>query len=144
MGDTATGTWGSAELGRHIVEQENEANPIIRLARKINPRNLGFSPKMSAIVGGIIGHDYGVRDRKGGQLGRLSITSDGFVIASSTAHESGAFVGDVRDLIRNLEELNVAAELTHEEAELFASLWDKNVTDWRSHKDNIREVIHEV
>ena len=31
-------------------------------AERINPRNLGFSPKLVAIVGAIIGHDYGVRD----------------------------------------------------------------------------------
>ena len=29
-------------------------------AERINPTNLGFSPKMTAIVGAIIGHDYGV------------------------------------------------------------------------------------
>src|SRR5690348_2999129 len=60
-------------------------------ARRINPAALNFSPKMVAIVGAIIGHDYGVRDGRGRQLTGLSITSDGFVIAETTPVSSGTF-----------------------------------------------------
>ena len=102
-------------------------------AERINPRNLGFSPKMTAIVGAIIGHDYGVRDRKGGYLTALSITSDGYVMAQSTAHESGAFVGNAADLDRNLADyrFTLAAE-NDEDAEEFDRLYAANVRDWRN------------
>ena len=101
------------------------------LVTKLNPTQYGFSPKLTAIVGGIIGHDYGVRDRKGGKLGPLSITSDGFVIAQSTAHESGAFIGEARDLERNLELLLTDAKLTDDEQTEWDNLYRRNVTDWR-------------
>lgn len=103
-------------------------------AERINPRNLGFSPKLVAIVGAILGHDYGVRDRKGGQLTSLSITSDGFVIASSTASDGGgAFLCDANDLERNLEEFVMVLhnEVGDEEAEEFERLFKANVKDWR-------------
>lgn len=103
-------------------------------AERINPRNLGFSPKMSAIVGAIIGHDYGVRDRKGGQLTSLSITSDGFVTAHSTASDGGgAFLGDAADLERNVEQFTLVLHdaASDEDAEEFERLYKANVTDWR-------------
>ena len=71
-----------------------ETETLAQFAERIDLRKFNFSPKLTALVGAIIGHDYGVRDRKGGRLTVLSITSDGFVVAASTAHESGAFVGD--------------------------------------------------
>lgn len=104
-------------------------------AEKINPRNLGFSPKLVAIVGAILGHDYGVRDRKGGLLSSLSITSDGYVMASSTASDGGgAFIGVAQDLDRNLEQFVMVLhnEVGDEEAEEFERLYKANVTDWRS------------
>ena len=104
-------------------------------AEKINPRNLGFSPKLVAIVGAILGYDYGVRDRKGGLLSSLSITSDGYVIASSTASDGGgAFIGDAQDLDRNLEQFVMVLhnEVGDEEAEEFVRLYKVNVRDWRS------------
>ena len=103
-------------------------------AERINPRNLGFSPKMTAIVGAIIGHDYGVRDRRGGQLTGLSITSDGFVTAHSTASDGGgAFIGSAEDLDRNLADyrFTLAAE-NDEDAEEFDRLYAANVRDWRN------------
>jgi hypothetical protein len=103
----------------------------LELAERINPRRYGFSPKMSALVGAIIGHDYGVRDRKGGQLGHLSITSDGYIIAASTAHESGAFVGAADDLDENLRKLFHDAKLTEPERAEFFRRYSANVTDWR-------------
>ena len=111
------------------------SNPLKDLAERINPRNLGFSPKMVAIVGAIIGHDYGVRDRKGGRLTSLSITSDGFVTCGSTASDGGgAFIGSVDDLDRNLEQFVMVLhnEVGDEEAEEFERLYKANVTDWRS------------
>ena len=109
------------------------SNPAKEFAERINPRNLGFSPKMVAIVGAIIGHDYGVRDRKGGYLTALSITSDGYVMAQSTAHESGAFVGNAADLDRNLEQFVMVLhnDVSDEDAEEFDRLYAANVRDWR-------------
>ena len=104
-------------------------------AERINPRNLGFSPKMTALVGAIIGHDYGVRDRKGGRLTSLSITSDGFVTCGSTASDGGgAFIGSVDDLDRNLEQFVMVLhnEVGDEEAEEFVRLYKVNVRDWRN------------
>lgn len=103
-------------------------------AKRINPRNLGFSPKLTAIVGAILGHDYGVRDGRGGLLTSISITSDGFVIAGSTAHESGAFIGDAADLDRNLEMylMEVASSGSDEDAEEFRRIYAVTVKDWRA------------
>jgi hypothetical protein len=102
-------------------------------AGRINPTNLGFSPKMTAIVGAIIGHDYGVRDRKGGLLTGLSITSDGYVICSSTASDGGgAFIGSAADLERNIEAYRFElASQNDEDAEEFERLYNRNVKDWR-------------
>jgi hypothetical protein len=41
----------------------------VQFVDRINPARFNFSPMLTAIVGGIIDHDYGVRDRKGGKLG---------------------------------------------------------------------------
>ena len=103
-------------------------------AERINPRYLGFSPKMVAIVGAIIGHDYGVRDRKGGRLTSLSITSDGFVTASSTASDGGgAFIGSADDLDRNLEQFVMVLhdDVSDEDAEEFERIYKARVYDYR-------------
>jgi len=108
----------------------------MEFAERINPRNLGFSPKVVAIVGAIIGHDYGVRDRKGGRLTSLSITSDGFVTASSTASDGGgAFIGSADDLDRNLEQFIMVLhnDVSDEDAEEFERVYKANVKDWRSY-----------
>jgi len=102
-------------------------------ADRVNPRNLGFSPRMTAIVGAIIGFDYGVRDSKGGKLSSLSITSDGYVMARSTASDGGgAFLGSASDLERNLADyrFTLAGE-NDEDAEEFDRLYKQNVRDWR-------------
>jgi hypothetical protein len=88
---------------------------------------------MTAIVGAIIGHDYGVRDSRGGLLTGLSITSDGFVTAYSTASDGGgAFLGTADDLVRNLADyrFTLAGE-NDEDAEEFDRLYKLNVHDWR-------------
>ena len=111
------------------------SNPLKELAERINPRNLGFSPKMVAIVGAIIGHDYGVRERKGGRLTSLSITSDGWVTASSTASDGGgAFIGTAEDLDRNLEQFVMVLhdDVSDEDAEEFERIYKANVKDWRN------------
>ena len=104
---------------------------VSKLAKRIDPKRLGYSPKMAALVGAVIGFDYGVRDGKGGKLGHLSITSDGFIIAASTAHESGAFIGTLADFERNLKSLIQDANLTDSEKMMFAKLYKSNVTDHR-------------
>ena len=104
----------------------------MNLAEKLNPRKLGYSPKMAAIVGAIIGHDYGSRDPRGGKIGHISITSDGFIIAQTTSHETGAFLGEASDLERNLIMLVDDAKLTKEERAEYDRLYHSNVTDWRA------------
>lgn len=104
-------------------------------AERINPRKLGFSPKMSAIVGAIIGHDYGVRDSRGGHLTSLSITSDGFVMAQSTMSlGGGAFLGSADELERNLEIFTayLASDVSDEDADELTRLYKENVRDWRN------------
>lgn len=101
------------------------------LADKLNPKRLGFSPKMAALVGAILGHDYGARDRKGNQLTGLSITSDGFVVASTNPISSGAFIGTASELESNLLLLLTDAKLTREERAEFDALYSMHVTDWR-------------
>lgn len=98
-------------------------------ADRINPRNFNFSPKLTAMVGAIIGHDYGVRDSRGGYLSSLSITSDGYLMAASTVHESGAFVGTAEELDDNLSLWKLA--LTPEDRKRFEELYASNVRDWR-------------
>src|ERR1039458_5239218 len=66
---------------REDTKMKSKAIKASDFAERISPRDLGFSPKMAAIVGAIIGHDYGVRDSRGGQLTSLAITSDGYVTA---------------------------------------------------------------
>ncbi len=103
-------------------------------AERINPRNLGFSPKTVAIVGAIIGHDYGVRDGRGGLLTGLSITSDGFVTASSTASDGGgAFIGSAEDLERNVEQFVMVLhdDVSDEDAEEFERVYKTRVIDYR-------------
>jgi hypothetical protein len=104
---------------------------IMELWKKLDPQGRGFSPLLTAIVGAIIGHDYGARDGRGGIIGHISITSDGFIQAHTTSHETGAFLGDVRDMERNLELLLTDAKLTVDEMNEWDNLYRRNVTDWR-------------
>ena len=82
----------NSPYGNSILGCEKSA-PVLFLAYKSSPQRFGYSAMMTAIVGAIIGYDYGVRDPLGGKLTGISITSDGFIIASTTSHESGAFIG---------------------------------------------------
>lgn len=106
-----------------------KAKKTATFADRINPARFNFSPKMTALVGAIVGHDYGVRDGRGGRLTSLSITSDGYVICGSTAHETGAFVGSADDLDRNLA--NYLVFLTPADRAEFAKVYAVRVTDWR-------------
>lgn len=106
-----------------------ETETLTQFAERIDPRKFNFSPKLTALVGAIIGHDYGVRDQKGGRLTELSITSDGFVVAASTAHESGAFVGDAAEMAGNIGMW--LEELSAEDRAEFLGLHRTNVRDWR-------------
>jgi hypothetical protein len=114
------------------MKNQNVVDPgDLGFADRIDPHKFNFSPKLTAIVGAIIGHDYGVRDRKGGTLTSLSITSDGFVTCGSTASDGGgAFIGSADDLDRNLAEWK--ADLTAEDRAEFERTYKASVTDWRS------------
>jgi hypothetical protein len=74
-----------------------EASKTKELGERIHPRKFNFSPKFAALLGAIIGYDYGVTDLQGNSVSSFSITSDGFIISSSNA-----FLGDAADLERNL------------------------------------------
>jgi hypothetical protein len=100
-------------------------------ATRVNPRRFNFSLMMVAIVGAVIQHDYGIRDARGGRLTALHITSDGFLLASTTSHDSGLFLGTGQDFDRNLS--NYLTFLTNDDRERFARLYSANVTDWRQH-----------
>ena len=122
--------------GLSAIKARYGANPVSRFAEfaaRINPDNFGFSPRMTAIVGAIIGHDYGVRDSRGGRLIGLSITSDGYVTASSTASNGGgAFIGSAADLDRNLADYRFAlAAENDEDAEEFDHIYKARVYDYR-------------
>lgn len=92
-------------------------------AERINPRNLGFSPKLVAIVGAIIHHDYGVRDRKGNLLSGFSVTSDGYAISG------GAFLGDIGEIEQNLRLFR--GDLSESDRAEFDRLYVQNVLDYR-------------
>jgi hypothetical protein len=103
----------------------------IDFAERIHPRKFNFSPKLAAIVGAIIDHDYGVRDSRDGLLTSLSITSDGFVMAGSTASDGGgAFLGGASDLDRNLNAFRAA--LTPEDRQEFDRIYKARVVDYRT------------
>lgn len=101
-----------------------------QFALRINPATLGFSPKMVAIVGAIIGYDYQVRNFL--KLTAIHITSDGFVIGSTDPISSGAFLGDYVDLFKNLSLLS--DELTLTDNKRFCELYNQRVTDYRTNK----------
>ena len=106
-------------------------NKLKAFAERISPRQFNFSPMMTAIVGAIIGFDYGVRNRKGGHLTSISITSDGFLVASSTASSGGgAFLGTAEDMERNLREW--LKELSAEDRTEFDRIYKTRVIDYRS------------
>lgn len=80
------------------------SNVLAVFAKRINPRKYQFSPRFGAMVGALLGYDYGIRDSKGGHITSLSFTSDGFVIGQSTASDGGgAFLGTRSDLKENIE-----------------------------------------
>jgi hypothetical protein len=113
-----------------MARKTKQVNSLEAFATRVNPRKFNFSPRLSALVGAIIRFDYGVRDSRGGRLTSLSITSDGFVIAGSTMSDGGgAFIGDASDLSRNIAMW--LEELSAEDRERFANLYDANVKDWR-------------
>jgi len=113
-------------------EQYHVADDLTALAAKMNPGKLGFSPKMAAIVGAVLGFDYGVRTARGHQLIGLSITSDGFVIATTDPISSGAFLCTAEELARNLALVIADAKLTADETKLYERLYSQHVKNWRT------------
>ncbi len=102
------------------------------LAQKVNPRRLGYSPKMTAIMGAIIAHDYGARDPYGRKLVALSITSDGFVLGHTDDPDATLFLGDADELHHNIQRVLRDAKLDKVELEAFWRLYDSRVRDWRA------------
>ena|ERR1700733_11726611 len=101
-----------------------------QFAERISPHQFNFSPKLTARVGAIIDHDYGVRDSRGGHLTSLSITSDGFVTCASTMSDGGgAFIGSADDLDRNL--IAWTSELNADDRAEFERIYAARVTDYR-------------
>lgn len=116
--------------GEYLPSPES---PVTALAIKMNPKAFGYSPRMAALLGAVLGHDYGARDSRGGHITSLAITSDGFVVGASTASDGGAFLGTVADLARNLALLVADANLTPEETALFTATLKDRVTDYSGH-----------
>lgn len=73
-------------------------------ADRINPSRFSFGPRLTAVVGAIIGHDYGIQNGAWGYLSNLTITSDGYVTADSTTIGKGAAIGVTHNVARNLSE----------------------------------------
>ena len=96
-------------------------------ADRINPRKFNFSPKMTALVGAIIGHDYGIKDNRGNTLRSISISSDGFVMGNG----SSAFIGTASDMDANLLQFTTFC-LKRADRKRFASLYKERVIDWRT------------
>jgi hypothetical protein len=106
-----------------------------QFAKRISPRHFNFSPQLTALVGAIIDHDYGVRDSRGGRLTSLSIKSDGYVICGSTMSDGGgAFIGSANDLDRNLRAWK--SELNADEKAEFERIYAARVTDYRPVQDS--------
>ena len=80
-----------------------------------------MSPKMAAIVASILGEKW-----TDPPMGSISITSDGYAISGD------CFIGSADDLMRNVQNLIIAAELTSEEKKEFWALYNGKVTDWRT------------
>jgi hypothetical protein len=97
------------------------------LAQKLDPRVLGYGDGLALIIGVILGHDYGVRDRKLGQLTGLSITSDGRVLAACTARKGKFLVGSAEGLETKLALLVSAAKLNDQERAEVNSCYRKAV-----------------
>jgi len=98
-------------------------------AERINPRNFNFSPTMQAIVGAIIGHDYGVRHRYGARVTGISITSDGYVLLDTDPVSSGFFLDTIEALIVKL--YMYVKELSNADRAEFNRLYVRNIKDYR-------------
>lgn len=109
----------SSELKQDVAIAKRE------LAERIHPRKYNFSPRFAALLGAIIGHDYGVTDRKGSAVSSFSITSDGFIVSSSNA-----FLGDAADLERNLADFYTC--ISADDANEVTRRYKANVLDYRS------------
>lgn len=82
-----------------------------RLCDKLHPSRFLISPKMTAIVGYILGETY-----VDPPIWEMVVTSDGFVLARVGGHVGcDTFIGSYSDLYRNWMRLLNAAELTDEE-----------------------------
>jgi hypothetical protein len=112
-----------------IMSSKSTSNFAIRT----NPTQFNFSAKLAAIVGAIIGYDYGVRDGRGNRLTGLSITSDGFLIGHTEDTDSSSFLGDAADLKWNLDLF--VTKLSPKDKTEFERLYSKNVKDWRNLND---------
>jgi hypothetical protein len=95
-------------------------------AERINPRKFNFSPRMTALVGAIIGYDYGVKDVRGNTLRSILITSDGFILGNG----SQSFIGSADDLVSNLRLFK--SLISKADGKRFDALYSKRVIDWRT------------
>ena len=89
------------------------------LTEKLSPARLRCSGKLTAILAFLV-NAKGWTDPA---ITGMVITSDGFVLAATT-HDPfmNDFIGDVRDLDRNLAGVAEAVELTAEETKLLRRL----------------------
>jgi len=98
------------------------------LTEKLHPsRFTAMSGKMSAILSFVLNQswtDPGIQE--------LHVTSDGCLMARVDGDIGcNDFIGAVSDWDSNLQRLFEVAELTPEERQEFAGLWQTRVKDWR-------------
>ena len=98
------------------------------LTEKLHPtRFTAMSGRMAAILGFVLSQTWTMP-----RMQELHITSDGFLMARSS-EDIGCndFIGAVADWDSNLQRLFGVAEVTPDERQEFAGLWQLRVKDWR-------------
>ncbi|HEX5093742.1 MAG TPA: hypothetical protein VFV84_13730 [Burkholderiales bacterium] len=96
-------------------------NPARTLARRLRG---AMSPRMAYVMGGILGVDFGARDRYGNACGRIVVTSDGFALGAM----GNAFLGAVSDIRANVSGLLDHVNATPREREHAERCYRERVT----------------
>lgn len=96
------------------------------LVDKLHPRHHSqdFSPRLMAIVGGILGQDW-VRAPHGELLTHFTITSDGYFLSQS------CFLGTAAETLDNIGLLLEAADLDDLDRVAWSIAYRDHVLDWQ-------------
>lgn len=104
------------------------------LKDKLHPdRFTEMSGKMAAIIAFVLGEDW-----TDPAIQWMSVSSDGYVTTDTD------FLGDAADLDRNIRKLLIAAQLSPEEREEFARMFQERVDDHRPapERPDYAELLH--